>query len=307
MKKRRNYVFLIIIIIIILTSIRINDFVMATNTQKTKKEIQEKISQVKEEKEEIQLELSSALQQVSELNRKIISYESEISKLDSEFQGLQTEINDAEIKLNVLEKNSFKQKKVLENRVVAQYEAGETKYLDVLLNSNNLSEFVSNYFLISEIAQYDTGLLNNIEKEKNEIKILKNALIEQRESIKAIKTSKEKAQISLENTKAIKNQYAKQLTEEELLIKKYLEELQEELKNVAYSGGEFLWPVPSSSIITSLYGNRMHPTLHYWRFHNGVDIGAPEGTKVIAAFGGKVTTVGWTEGGRWIYSNCSKW
>lgn len=306
MGKRKNYVFLIIIVIILI-SIRIDNFVLATSTGKTKAELQEEINKTEEEKEEIQLELSEAVKQVTDLNQKIIGYETEISKLDSEFQGLQTQINDAEIKLGVLEKNFSHQKKVLENRLVAQYEAGQTTYLDVLLKSSNLSEFVSNYFLISEIAQYDTALLDNIEREKNEINILKTSLTEQKESVKAIKTSKEKAQIALENTKAIKDKYAKQLTEEEIAIKKYLEELQEELKNVEFGGGEFLWPVPKSSTITSLFGNRMHPTLHYLRFHYGVDIGAPEGTNVIAAFGGKVITAAWTEGGRRIFCYSTKW
>lgn len=44
---------------------------------------------------------------------------------------------------------------------------GEVDYLDILLNSNNLSEFLSSYYVITEIAEADKELLDDIsEKEK---------------------------------------------------------------------------------------------------------------------------------------------
>jgi murein DD-endopeptidase MepM/ murein hydrolase activator NlpD len=40
--------------------------------------------------------------------------------------------------------------------------------------------------------------------------------------------------------------------------------------------------------ITSKFGMRFHPTLHYNRLHGGVDFGAPTGTKIYAAADGEV-------------------
>ena len=39
------------------------------------------------------------------------------------------------------------------------YEAGETSYLDVLLSSKNITEFISKYYIVSEIAETDKNLL----------------------------------------------------------------------------------------------------------------------------------------------------
>ena len=39
--------------------------------------------------------------------------------------------------------------------------------------------------------------------------------------------------------------------------------------------------------VTSPYGMRMHPTLHVMRLHNGVDIGTPYGTPLLAPIAGK--------------------
>lgn len=49
-----------------------------------------------------------------------------------------------------------------------------------------------------------------------------------------------------------------------------------------------LFPLSIPAAITSAFGWRMHPVMGEMRFHSGTDIGAPEGTPVMAAFSGKV-------------------
>lgn len=44
------------------------------------------------------------------------------------------------------------------------------------------------------------------------------------------------------------------------------------------------------SSVTSYYGYRIHPISGANQLHNGMDIGAPEGTKVMAGLTGTVTT-----------------
>ncbi|WP_169746590.1 M23 family metallopeptidase [Demequina maris] len=51
--------------------------------------------------------------------------------------------------------------------------------------------------------------------------------------------------------------------------------------------GVLAWPVPSH-YITSSYGMRFHPILHYWRLHAGTDMRAYCGTPVYAAREGRV-------------------
>ncbi len=53
------------------------------------------------------------------------------------------------------------------------------------------------------------------------------------------------------------------------------------------------WPV--SGRLTSFYGNRLHPVLEETRFHTGVDISVPPGSKVNATANGIVSYSGWTE------------
>ena len=57
-------------------------------------------------------------------------------------------------------------------------------------------------------------------------------------------------------------------------------------------GQKFIFPLSVPSPITSLFGWRQHPIFGDQRFHAGTDIGAPEGTPVLAAQAGRVVTSG---------------
>ncbi len=61
-----------------------------------------------------------------------------------------------------------------------------------------------------------------------------------------------------------------------------------EESRIRYDGGMFAWPAPSYTRISDDYGNRMHPTLHVEKFHNGIDLAAPGGSPILAAYDGKV-------------------
>jgi len=58
---------------------------------------------------------------------------------------------------------------------------------------------------------------------------------------------------------------------------------------------------PDAYPISSGYGNRVHPVTGNVKFHSGIDIAAPRGTFVRAAFGGTVVYVGNSEtAGKWV-------
>jgi len=54
--------------------------------------------------------------------------------------------------------------------------------------------------------------------------------------------------------------------------------------------------MPANGPITSYFGNRYHPILHFTRFHAGVDIGAGWGSPIVAAGDGQVVGAGWAGG-----------
>ena len=278
-----------------------------TDLQTQQQDLQDQIQQSHEDLEEVQSQLSENLQQIEKLDERIRESENEIEKLDAQVTELQEEITSIQSQLDVAEKNYEKQKDIMEKRLIAIYEAGDTKYLDVLLKSSNISEFLSNYYLITEIASVDKDLLDEVESEKKEIELSKQKLEKNQESLATALQTQTKTATVLQNTKALRENYISRLSDEEKAKQAQIDEMNEQYEDVnnqilelakqgldtAYIGGVLAWPVPGYTKITSNYGMRVHPITGQYKLHTGVDISAPMGANFVAANDGIVTKAGY--------------
>ena len=310
MKKK----IVIIIIITILYLIGFCSIVLGEDLnelQNQRNELQNQINESNEQIQNIQIEITENLEQLNNINAQIYTYEDELTLLQNDLDNVENEIKKIEEKLNIVENNYNLQMTALQNRIVASYEAGDIVYLDVLLNSNSFSEFISNYYLIGEIARYDNKLLEDIKQQKVQIENSKQLLEEKQKNIKEVKENKEKITIALENSRIVRNSYANKLTQEEKETQAKIDEYQAQLNSIEaqiialttgnigsdYIGGEFAWPAPGYTTITSRYGMRIHPILKVPRLHTGTDIGMPTGSYIVAANDGVVIHASYTTTG----------
>ncbi len=306
MKKNRIAIFVLILIILCSSMVFAEDDALQ-NLQNQKNEITEQIDNTNEELLKIQNEMTDTLIQVSGLEEKMHGYESEVEELTLKLNNIKKEAEQTEQELKVLEENYQKQTKALDERIIAIYEAGETNYLDVLLSSRTLSDFISNYYAISQLVQYDVSLIETIETQKHDMEIKKASLENQKEQIKTLKQKQEKVATVLENTKIVYNNYYNQLTEQEKQTQTKLQEFEEQqrlieeeiqrllIQNLSpeYIGGQMAWPTPGYTRITSPYGMRNHPITGVYKLHTGVDLGAPYGSNFISAADGTVIKAGY--------------
>lgn len=304
MLLKKKLIIFTIIIVLFCTLCSITNAENLSDLQAEKEQIKSELSNANESLESLEEELTEALEEITKVEAQIAEKESELEETNENLEKLEKEIQEIQEKLDDVEKDYEKQKDMFEKRIVALYEMGETTYLDVLLSSKSITDFISNYYIIGEIAQADSDLLNTIEREKIKIEQIKEQIDKKNEDLKAEKTNQEKTLIALENAKTIKNSYVNNLTQEEQEIKTKIDEYQSKLNSLDskililttgelgedYIGGEFLWPAPGYKTITSPFGTRLHPILKVYRTHYGVDIGAPKGAYVVAANSGVVTT-----------------
>ena len=275
-----------------------------TDLQTQQKEIQTQIEQSGEQLNEVQDELTENLEQIQKLDEKIEQAETELEKINKKIEELTKTTEKQKESLKIATKKYNKQKKLVEARLVAMYEAGDTQYLDVILSSSDLSEFISSYAMLSEIAAYDKDLLDTVEEQKQILEIVNERLEENLEQLALLQKNQITNTKIMQNTKTLRENYISKLSTQEQEIqakideyKTQFEQVNKEILEVAlaqglsteYIGGEMAWPVPGYTKITSNYGMRTHPITGVYKLHTGVDISAPMGAEFVAANDGIVT------------------
>ena len=304
--------FLIIILAFVICLFSIFPYVQANNEtgntavenlQNERNEIQNQMNEANGQLEGVQNDLSENLQQIQKLDERISESEQELNGLNSQIEELQTSMEEVENNLKKVEYAYNSQKKLLDNYLIAVQESDETEYLDVLLSSKSISEFLSSYFLISELASYEMDLLDDMQAKKDEINLSKEKLENDKKSLSEIKANQTKTARVLENTRSVRENLIAKLSDKEKEIQSKIDEYNNRFDEInreilalaqgsiaaEYIGGELAWPVPGYTRITSKYGMRTHPITGVYKLHTGVDIGAPRGANFIAANDGIVT------------------
>ena len=275
--------------------------------EKQKEDLESQSEESNSQLEFVSGELSSVVAEISELTQNIYDKQTELEELTAKTDIISSRIEIVEKQLAEATEEYANQKELLEKRLVAMYEMGETSYLDLLLNSKGISNFLSNYYYISQIATTDSELLNIVSDQKKRIENMMTKLEDYQTELSSSKSDLEKASIAISNMVIIKNQRVESLSEEELALQKEVEEYQKQIQeieseirllslssdNEIYVGGKMMWPVPGYTRISSPFGMRTHPITGVYKLHTGTDISAPMGATFVAANDGIVTKAGY--------------
>ena len=287
--------------------------------EEQQKELNTKIDESNTKLEYVQGEMGETLKKVEELNDSITDYEAQYSDLENQITTLENQIKNGSAQIQEIQEEYDRKEKILKRRTVALYEAGETTYLDFLLTSKSIVEFLSNYFMISEIIEYDNNLLEELDYKRTKLEEAKQKQEEQEKELRVAKNKINSTNILLNNTKILKENYMLKLTDEEKTLQEQIAQYKEEqadlerkilasinwtgTMSIKFTGGVMVWPIAmEGTYITSGYGNRLHPIQGVYKNHAGIDISGSNvnGAPVVAAADGVVTYAGWIGG----YGNC---
>ena len=302
---RKNLCIVLILVICFVTTFTYAEEDNENNTtdlQTQRSDLQNQLDEANGQLDDVQSNLSENLQQVEKLDNKIETAEQELAEQENKITELKKSIEEIETELNNITDKYNKQVDLFKKRMVAVYESGDTQYLDVLLKSRSLSDFLSSYYVITQLTEIDENLLTELETKKKTVDLTKQKLENEKEELAAIVENQTRTTRTLQNTKKMRESFIEKLSDEEKNLQSKIDEINTQYEEVnkqilalaqqgidtAYIGGELAWPVPGYTRITSKYAMRVHPITGQYKLHTGVDIGAPEGANFVAANDGIV-------------------
>ncbi len=280
--------------------------------QKQKQALESGLTDVKKLVQELENTKQNLKDYVEKLDKNLDEIEAKIKELKELISEKEEEIEETQQSLAESMEVEKEQYAAMKKRIKFMYERGQTFYLDMLFTTDNFGDVLSRTEFIEKVAAYDRKKLEEYQETVAQIETFKEELEAEKLVLDAAKESVEEEEAALNaliasKEKEIKN-YDADISNKSQVVREYEAEIAaqnatiaaleqavaaekkqlEEANRPKYDGGRFKWPAPSYTRISDDYGNRIHPTLGVQQFHNGVDLAAPSGSPILAAYDGDV-------------------
>lgn len=285
------------------------------------------VSALEEEKKQVEDTLNQLESLKADTAVYVKALDGNLAKLSDELKQLEQRIGEKEnqiertqAQLEKAREAEAQQYSAMKLRIKYMYENGQTSFVEMMMDSGSISELLNRGEYVSRIAEYDRRKLREYGEIKDEVAAKEHALNEEHESLLALQDTTRAKQQSVkwlmvskqEELEAVQSriataqneldQYTADIKAQEEQMKRIEAEMkrrEEEARKKAEEAGKtytvsnlgnisFKWPCPSSSRITSNFGDRESPTEGASANHKGMDIGAGTGADIIAAAAGQV-------------------
>lgn len=263
--------------------------------------------EVKEnEIKQVENKKKSLLDEIEELDVEMNKAQKELDSIQGQINTLNSQIKNREQKIEEANKKREEEEILLQKRVRAMYENGNTAYLSLILNSENITDFIKRCELAERMIESDKALFDELEQLKKDTEAEITALEGDKVVVEAAKKQETASRDKLATSRSAKdsrvkllqkdiNELQRQLDkelEESQAIERQLRELSG-VSTVVSKNEKFIWPAAYSKSITCKYGPRIHPITKKKSNHTGIDIRAAMNTNIYATASGEVVKAGW--------------
>lgn len=278
------------------------------------------LTDVEAVKKELEKSKNDLTAYVTELDNELSGIQEKIGQYNTLITEKEQQITDTTAELDAAVKQQTDQYEAMKQRIKFMYEKGDTFYLEMLFSSSSLSDLINKADYIEALSQYDRDKLDEYTEITQMVQLCKEELEAEKEVLDEAKSAVEAEEASVNSLLREKeNQlYAvsNDISSKEAAIKEYEAQIADENATIAalekavaeekarleaenaqariYNGGMFAWPCPAYKRISDEYGYRMHPTLGVQQFHNGLDMAAPAGSAILAAYDGDVVAAAYS-------------
>ena len=285
--------------------------------------LKQRLQAITAKKDRAARQLRLARRKEKQVNRRLAEIEANLDATETRLHGIKqnvsvarTDLRVAVARLDQATQNLDQRRDLVEERLVALYEEGEIKALEVLLQSTSFSDFSNRMYLMNEVVSADAEILDDLEAAQGRAENRRAAVEDRKQTLVGLQHQEEYTRaVTLDQRQDTRVQKEAVLRDRRMW-ERALAELEADSNAIAAmlrrlqhrtpGRGEAVTPWkgglarPVSGRITSGYGYRMHPILKRRKMHTGVDIAASTGTAIHAAAGGAVVF-----SGRWGgYGNC---
>lgn len=318
MKRRRNgkqtaaaLVSLIAVVLSCLfgTSVlqpRAADTATVSSLENRYSELEKKLNALNKEMSKTQNQKSQQIKYKKQLDEQISVVEEQIANLSSQVTVLNAQIRENQKMLTQKEGEISENDTLFKARLRAMYMSGDTTIWQVLFGSKNFSDFLQNAEYMKRLAQSDQQLMDKLHQDRQSIVQAREAIETSKIKLQANQKTMESKKKTLDNKFSESQRLLSTLTKEEnslraqqIKLNEEMEEIDEQIREMlrnqgssgAYVGGQFAWPLPGYSTITSKFGWRTLYGRKNW--HTGIDISGASvyGKNIVAANAGTVTKV----------------
>lgn len=283
-----------------------------------KKSLQSGLTNVKELKKQLEASKTNLANYIEELDANLADIQAKIDELKTMISQKEEEIEQKTYELEEAVAVQEAQYEAMKARIKFMYEKGDVLYLELVFRSESFGEMLNKAEYIEMLSAYDRKMLDEYVEQAEYVALCKEELEEEKGILEEAKKSVEAEEASLNELIAAKEQeitaVSSDIKNKESAIAEYEAEIASQNETIAalekavaeekarlaeeqsrrYDGGIFTWPAPSYTRISDDYGNRIHSILGVQQFHNGIDMAAPGGSAILAAYDGKVVAAAYS-------------
>ena len=154
------------------------------------------------EAERILAELEESKADIEEyiikLDKQLTSINKELYNIKKKLKKVKKKIKKTKIKLKAQEEDIAEQYASMKLRIQFMYEEGDAKIIDLLLGSDDFSDFLNKVEYITDISSYDRNMLEKMKETKLAIEETKATLEERQDELVALKEEQDEKKATTE-------------------------------------------------------------------------------------------------------------